>query len=129
MDAIGNITTVFSGQSYAASFIDSGSNGIYFLDTTSTGIPLCPDSSDFYCPASTQSLSATNVGVNGVSVPALFSVGNADALNSRFFAFSEIAGPNPGGFDFGLGFFFGRTVFTAIEGQATPGGAGPYFAY
>ncbi len=33
------------------------------------------------------------------------------------------------GFDFGLGFFFGRSVFTAIEGQGTPGGAGPYFAY
>jgi hypothetical protein len=129
VDAIGNITTVFGGQPYPASFIDSGSNGIYFLDSASTGIPLCPDSSDFYCPASTQTLSATNVGGNGVSVPAPFNVGNADALNSRFFVFSEISGPNPGGFDFGLGFFFGRTVFTAIEGQATPGGAGPYFAY
>jgi hypothetical protein len=129
VDAIGNITTIFSGRSYAASFIDSGSNGIYFLDSNSSGLPLCADTSDFYCPGSTQSLSATNVGANGVSVPALFSVGNADALNSRFFAFSEIAGPNADGFDFGLGFFFGRTVFTAIEGQATPGGAGPYFAY
>jgi hypothetical protein len=129
VDAIGNITTVFGSRSYPASFIDSGSNGIYFLDSASTGLPLCPDTSDFYCPASTQSLSTTNIGGNGVSVPAVFNVGNADALNSRFFAFSEISGPNPDGFDFGLGFFFGRSVFTAIEGQATPGGAGPYFAY
>ena len=29
----------------------------------------------------------------------------------------------------GLPFFFGRTVFTAIEGQTTPGGVGPYFAF
>jgi hypothetical protein len=129
VDAIGNITTVFGSRSYPASFIDSGSNGIYFLDSASTGLPLCPDSSDFYCPASTQSLSTTNIGTNGVSVPALFNVGNADTLNSRFFAFSEISGPNADGFDFGLGFFFGRSVFTAIEGQATAGGAGPYFAY
>jgi len=129
VDAIGNITTVFGSRSYPASFIDSGSNGIYFLDAASTGLPLCPDSSDFYCPASTQSLSTTNIGTNGVSVPALFNVGNADTLNSRFFAFSEISGPNADGFDFGLGFFFGRSVFTAIEGQATAGGAGPYFAY
>ena len=129
VDAIGNITTVFGSRSYPASFIDSGSNGIYFLDSASTGLPLCPDSSDFYCPASTQSLSTTNIGTNGVSVPALFNVGNADTLNSRFFAFSEISGPNADGFDFGLGFFFGRGVFTAIEGQATAGGAGPYFAY
>jgi hypothetical protein len=129
VDAIGNITTVFGSRSYPASFIDSGSNGIYFLDSASTGLPLCPDSSDFYCPASTQSLSTTNIGGTGVSAPAPFNVGNADALNSHFFAFSEISGPNPDGFDFGLGFFFGRSVFTAIEGQATPGGAGPYFAY
>jgi hypothetical protein len=129
VDAIGNITTVFGSRSYPASFIDSGSNGIYFLDSASTGLPLCPDSSDFYCPASTQSLSTTNIGGNGVSAPAPFNVGNADALNSHFFAVSEISGPNPDGFDFGLGFFFGRSVFTAIEGQATPGGAGPYFAY
>ncbi len=32
VDASGNITTIFGGQSYPSSFIDSGSNGIYFLD-------------------------------------------------------------------------------------------------
>jgi hypothetical protein len=31
------------------------------------------------------------------------------------------------GFDWGLPFFFGRTVFTAIEDRGTP--AGPYFAF
>ncbi len=129
VDAAGNITTVFGGQSYSSSFIDSGSNGIYFLDAASTGIPLCTDSADFYCPLMPQSLSATNRGANGVAVPVPFNVGNADMLEARFSAFNEIAGPNPGGFDFGLGFFFGRSVFTALEGQPTPGGVGPYFAY
>jgi hypothetical protein len=129
VDQVGNITTVFGSQSYSSSFIDSGSNGIYFLDAASTGLPVCADSADFYCPPTLQSLSATNRGVNGVVAAAPFNVGNADALNPRFSAFSEIAGPSPGGFDFGLGFFFGRTVFTAIEGQSTSGGVGPYFAY
>jgi hypothetical protein len=129
VDALGNITTIFSGQSYPSSFIDSGSNGIFFLDAGASGLPVCPDSADFYCPATPQSLSATNRGANGVVLPAPFNVGNADTLDSRFSAFNEIAGPNPGGFDFGLGFFFGRSVYTAIEGQATPGGTGPYFAY
>jgi hypothetical protein len=129
VDGFGNITTVYGSQSYSASFIDSGSNGIYFLDAASTGLPLCPDSADFYCPMTLQSLSATNRGANGVTAPAVFNVGNADTLDARFSAFSEIAGPSPGGFDFGLGFFFGRTVFTAIEGQSTSGGVGPYFAY
>jgi len=38
-------------------------------------------------------------------------------LNAQFNAFSEVAGPNPGGFAWGLSFFFGRTIYTAIEGQ------------
>jgi hypothetical protein len=40
-----------------------------------------------------------------------------------------LAGPNSGTFDWGLPFFFGRNVFTAIESQNTPGGVGPYWAY
>jgi hypothetical protein len=129
VDANGNITTVFRGQSYGSSFIDSGSNGIYFLDAATTGLPICPDTSDFYCPATLQTLSATNRGANGATSAVNFAVGNNDQLNVNFTAFSEVAGPNPGGFDWGLGFFFGRSVFTAIEGQGTPGGTGPYFAY
>ena len=38
--------------------------------------------------------------------------------------------PNgPNSFDWGLSFFYGRTVFTAIEGKTTPGGVGPYVAF
>jgi hypothetical protein len=33
------------------------------------------------------------------------------------------------GFDWGLPFFFGRTIYTAIENQSTPAGAGPYVAF
>jgi Protein of unknown function (DUF3443) len=129
VDADGNFTTIYAGQSYASSFIDAGSNGIFFLDSRTTGMPVCALSSDFYCPSTLQSQSATNRGVNGVTSAVTFSVGNADALNGRFSAFTEIAGPSPGNFDWGLPFFFGRTVYTAIEGQTTPGGTGPYFAY
>ena len=32
-------------------------------------------------------------------------------------------------FDFGLPFFFGRTVFTAIEDLTADGTLGPYYAY
>jgi hypothetical protein len=129
VDANGSITTIFGGQSYASSFIDTGSNGIFFLDAATTGLPMCPVNSDFYCPATVQTLSATNRGVNGVTSAVSFNVGNADSLDARFSAFSEVSGPSPGSFDWGLGFFFGRTVYTAIEGASTPGGQGPYFAY
>ncbi len=130
-DAQGNITTVYHGQSYPASFIDSGSNGYFFLDTATTGFPVCSLNKDFYCPTTPQTLSATNQGQNGKSSAVTFNVANADALlsNANNFAFNNIAGPNSGAFDFGLPFFFGRNVYTAIELQSTPAGPGPYFAY
>ena len=47
----GDITTTFNGVSYPASFIDSGSNGIFFLDSATTGIPTCTGTnSSWYCP-------------------------------------------------------------------------------
>jgi Protein of unknown function (DUF3443) len=129
--AAADFTTQFGGNSYSASFLDSGSNGLFFLDSNATGIAICSDGSGFYCPAMTQNLSATNVGANGTSASINFSVANADSLfaNPEDFAFSQLAGPNPGSFDWGLPFFFGRNVFTAIETRPTPQGAGPYWAY
>jgi hypothetical protein len=129
VDASGNLSTSYGSQTYGGSYIDSGSNGIFFLDARTTGLPVCTDSTDFYCPSTLSAQSATIRGINGASGAVNFSVGNADALNGRFTAFSEVAGPNPGGFAWGLSFFFGRTTFTAIEGQSTPGGVGPYFAF
>ena len=62
-----------------------------------------------------------------------FSVANADNLfnnNPSDTVLGQLAGPNSlAGFDWGLPFFYGRNVFTAIEGQSTPGGVGPYWAY
>jgi hypothetical protein len=131
VDFNGEITTVFNNQGYSGSFIDSGSNGFYFLDSAASGLPLCPDTSDFYCPAVPVSLSATNVGLNGVSTPITFVIADADPFlsNQLLSVFSGIGGPNTGSFDWGLPFFFGRPVFTAIESQSTPAGPGPYFAY
>ena len=123
VDPLGNITTIFGGQSYPSSFIDSGSNGIFFLDAAATGLPVCPDSADFYCPAMPQSLSATNAARTGSSSPRRSTWGMPNA-RYRFSAFNEIAGLNPGGFDFGLGFFFGRERVTAIEGRPRRGARG-----
>jgi hypothetical protein len=129
VDGSGNLSTSYGSQTYGGSYIDSGSNGIFFLDTRTTGLPVCTTNSSFYCPTTLQAQSATIRGINGTSSAVTFNVGNADALNARFSAFSEVAGPNPGAFAWGLSFFFGRTIYTAIEGQTTPGGVGPYFAF
>jgi hypothetical protein len=128
----GDFTTTFNNAVDNESFIDSGSNAYFFSDTT---IPACSDlDDDFYCPSSTLNLSATNAGYNGNPSGAVsFSVANADDLfndNPAAAVFGDLAGPNTiGGFDWGLPFFYGRNVYTAIAGASTPGGTGPYWAY
>jgi hypothetical protein len=134
VDASANFVTTYNNQSYNQSFIDSGSNGLYFLTSGITGIPVCSDATSFYCPTTTKNLSAVNSGSNGgASGTVNFSVANADALfknNPNASVFDQLAGPNSlSGFDWGLPFFYGRNVFTAIEGRNTPGGTGPYWAY
>jgi hypothetical protein len=130
-DASGNFVTDYAGKSYSSSFIDSGSNGTYFLDATTTGLPVCSDNASYYCPATNQNVSATLRGLNNATAALNLTVGNASVLlnNSRFSVFAEVAGPNAGNVDWGLPFFYGRTVFTAIEGQTTPNGMGPYWAF
>lgn len=120
----GSFTTTYGGRTTSA-FIDSGSNGIFFADSS---IARCP--SGFYCPASALSLSATATGLNGNSVSVPFGVENAAALPGGT-AVARLGGSVILGssFDWGLPFFFGRTVFVAISGRSTPAGVGPFWAF
>lgn len=134
VDGFGNFITTYKSVAYNQSFLDSGSNGLFVLTSSLTGMPTCPDADFFYCPTSTQNFSATTEGAtNGSSGTINFSIANADNLfnnNPSAFVFPTLAGPNSlSGFDWGLPFFFGRNVFTAVEGMQTSGGSGPYWAY
>jgi hypothetical protein len=150
----GTFTTLFGGQSFPDSFIDSGSNGFYFLDsslvaTLSGGsLPTCTQSgqfsndafiTSFYC--GNFSSSATNQGTNGNSTVVQIGVANAEIqflTGNQVFnniagpISSGVAGPNSAGpFDWGMPFFFGRNIYTAIEGVSPPQGVpeGPFWAY
>lgn len=151
--AYAGVTTVFKGVSYPhstssfGSFLDSGSNGLFFLDQPTSGIPAC--TTFFYCPTAAQSLTAVNQATGGNSRGTQFNVSNANTLfgnnNGNNIAFSDLAGPNTQGspnsatqvadgfFDWGLPFFYGRNVYTAIWQVTPPGGsavpAGPFWAY
>lgn len=129
LDANGEFSTSFKGQSYPA-FVDSGSNGFFFLDATHTGLTVCADNNGFYCPGSQVNLSATTDS-GSANANVTFTIANADTLfaNPSAFVFNSLGGPNPGTFDWGLPFFFGRNVFNAIEGKSTPAGSGPFWAY
>jgi hypothetical protein len=127
-------TTVYNGTSLPNSFLDTGSNGLYFNDSS---IAQCTGANftDFYCPSSTLNLSAVLQGQNGMSASENFSVGNAETLGAddpSLVAFSTLAGTYPGTsgtFDWGLPFYYGRTVYTALEGVTTSVGTGPYIAF
>jgi hypothetical protein len=129
-----SITTIYNNQTMPNSFIDSGSNCYFFPDNA---IPQCTQGyvSGYYCPSATLNLSAINQGANGTSGAIRFSVASAAMLFSgstrNYDAFSALAGPNnpADGFDWGLPFFYGRSVYTAIEGKDSPAGPGPYWAY
>ena len=127
----GSFISSFNNNAYPGS-ISSGANANYFLSSGITGYPGCA-TTGYYCPSSDQTVSVTNAGTNGSSGSVSFTVSNADTLlSSGNFAFSNLAGPGTGrtgGFLFGVPFFYGRSVYTAINGASTPGGSGPYFAY
>ncbi|HTS21135.1 MAG TPA: DUF3443 domain-containing protein [Casimicrobiaceae bacterium] len=128
----GTISTIFESQTYTNSYIDSGSSVVFFgVDS----FPACSNFAEgFYCPATTQNLSATLQGATQGTAGASLSVANADQLfaaNPSFNAFNDVAGPagDTSTFAWGLPLFYGRTVYTAIEKRATPAGPGPYFAF
>lgn len=128
-DASGNFTTIYKNVSTSQSFVDSGSNALFFDDAT---ISLCTINTWAYCPLSPLQLSAittTALGSPYSTVP--FSIVSVDQIAQTGMVAANIGG-SAGGlgyFDWGLPFFFGRAVFTAISGKATSGGLGPYFAY
>ena len=133
-DGNGEFMTELSGQFIPGSFIDSGSNGLFFPNVA--GLAGCSNSgptASFYCMSSPQELTATNSsatqdGKPQASVP--FTVGNAESLVSGDnLALLNLAGTSAGGFDWGLPFFYGRAVFTGIQGRTSSMGTGPYFAY
>ncbi len=107
----GYLTTRYNSVDYDSSFIDSGSNGLFFPDS----IANCPNFSWFYCPPSTLQRSARIIGENNNFANISFSVANAATLNGNFYAFNNLAGYYASGFNWGLPFFFGRKVFTGFE--------------
>ncbi|RDJ98043.1 DUF3443 domain-containing protein [Paraburkholderia lacunae] len=129
----GTFMTVLNGTSYSRSIVDSGSNGLFFQTSM---LPVCASpNSLYYCPASTQQLSAMIEGANGTNSAVSFDVGNGTELKQNRGGNSVVpllAGPayvSPAIFVWGMPFFYGRNVYAAVEQQSTPGGAGPYIAY
>lgn len=132
-NSTGIFSTTLDGRTYTRSFIDTGSNGVYFDSATLARCSAANVSSDFYCPASTQDLLATLTATNGTFSSNAFSVGNAQSLFvNRANAVQPMLAGVVGStrtFDWGLPFFFGKRVGFAFVGQTATQGTGPFFVY
>jgi hypothetical protein len=144
LDSNGFLSTGYKLGTLKYAFIDSGSNGYYFHDTTITA---CTTNVGFYCPPSDQTLQANIINpVNNTSKSVSFTVTNADSLfktaKSVIGATSGLAGDSHSfgdgtnntilgdqAFDWGLPFHYGKSVFVVIEGKTTSSGTGPFFAF
>jgi len=125
-------TTTYGDMSEPASYIDSGSNGFFFNDPA---IAAC--SSGFFCPPSPVMLSATMSSYQGstnlTSFTYNFNIADVSSSMNNI-AFNDVGGSvgacsNAGcTFDWGLPFFYGRSVFTGLEGKTIGGNLGPFFA-
>lgn len=117
-------TTRLDGATFTNSYIDSGSNALFFDNSS---IPQkCQSSSGtnggWYCPATALRKMATFTDSFGTSGSVDVSIASADALfSTSSLAFSNLAGSVKQGantFVWGMPFFYGRPVFTSIWGKA-----------
>ncbi|WP_233888484.1 DUF3443 family protein [Paraburkholderia flagellata] len=114
-DHYGNVQSAsLSGTSVTSAFFDTGSNGLFFVDTT---LPSCIAATSFYCPTSTASRTPSVTGFNGTNVSIGLSIGNAVSLvEDGGFAYANIGARMSGiSFDFGMPFFYGRTVYVSYD--------------
>jgi hypothetical protein len=128
--------TTFQGTQNSNSFIDSGSNtyGLYPSGSVLQDLGNCGGGANgFFCPSDSPTLSATmqaNSGGAQVSVP--FQIVNSLSLiNSGNNSFSTLGSYGVSGeFDWGINFFYGRTVYVVIKGDSASGlGTGPLWAF
>jgi hypothetical protein len=135
--------TNYRGTTYPTSFLDTGSNGLYFDAPSSAVMKDCSFLNEpwFFCPDSEMSLQAQTQSADGLvsSIVNFKIIGLQDLFdpNMVFYNLGGDAGtgdnnPNPDptiGFDWGLPFFLGRNVYNGINGKTSSLGTGPYWAY
>jgi hypothetical protein len=134
--------TTYRSSDYEYAFIDSGTNFNGFPRSSGFNT-LCSSSSDFYCPSTETSITAT-MKSGSVTQAITFKVGNMVTLasaNPRSMVFNNIAfdtydmGNSVSNipFDWGLPFFLGRSVYVGIKGKSATLNSttvsGPFWAF
>ena len=118
-----NISSTYNGIQQPAIF-DTGSSAYFFYDPN---IPLCANGTSFYCPASSLTLNVGITGYSGTSSNQSFLLENAEtSYTSQGYGVKPGLGVNSGSvgtamFDFGLPFFFGKSVGFSYNNNGNTG--------
>jgi hypothetical protein len=119
-----------NGKTYTSAF----DTGTWQYNFPALGADVCTDAASLLCPASALQVHVKILDATGATVhtPTLH-VGNYDGLPAGNNAFNDIATTVSGSNDLMLGmpFFYGRTIYFAIEKQYTAQApwTGPWVAY
>jgi len=129
LDGNGFFTTAYKGSLFGRGVMDSGSNTNTFQDRS---IPF--DSWGRYTPSTALSLSAILKPNGGAAASATvpFQVANtANLMNGQYAAHDDLAVYTSlsSYFIWGLPFFFGRDVYTALNGTRVGAQTGPFVAF
>ena len=129
--AIGCIETSLAGagNSITLGFLDTGSNFMFFQSDISYN-PV--HGYQYYTPSPAVQLTASNTSTDG-AVATSFNIANADNVfgtnNSSFNNIGYYFNGIQNNLDYGLPFFFGKTVYICYDGQTCNGQSGPYWAF
>lgn len=132
LDAQGNFTTWFDGNTYPESYFDSGTQTLGFLDPN---LQTCMSYSGDYCVARPSNLYQARLSGTAAATPV-----------SNFFRISRQPGPagqlrnvyddiasvgSAGSFVWGLPFFIEKRVFVVQQGETPQGSAlaGPFYGF
>jgi Protein of unknown function (DUF3443) len=128
------LTAQMQGNSYSEFAIDSGTTDWVFDDNGT----MAKCSNGYYCPSSTQSFIAIITDKKNTSVNINFMIaneaaqlganGDASAFDSWGLSASDALGAHTT-FLAGFPFFYGKTVWTALEGKTISGQQGPFVAF
>jgi hypothetical protein len=127
LDQNGLFTTVYKGSTLGYSAVDSGTNVFNFPDTS------IPTAGGWYAPSAPLSLSASLKPTNGANTPIPVSLRISNGLNlwnSQTAATDSLGAPFfSGWFMWGLPFFYGRNVYTVLNGAKIGSQTGPFVAF
>lgn len=128
---IPTFSSQYNSNSYSA-FLDSGTNT---LSIANSGLTSCEFSSSWLCPSNNTNLTFLNYNSNNTGIQSILTIGNASSLlNTNNTSFSTIGtnlnfGIGLNYVDYGLPYFYGKTVQLVFQNSNSNLGTGPFWAW